>query len=64
MTGKIMCANEIRPCTSSEEHPWDNTYMRSLKKMESSYMGARIAFENIQDRGYWYPVTLDGYIEY
>ena len=27
-------------------------------------MGARRTFEKVQDRGYWYPVTLDGYIEY
>ena len=45
-------------------HPWDNTYMRSLNKMTSSQMGARRNFEKVQDRGSWYPVTLDGYIEY
>ena len=44
-------------------HPWDNTYIRSLKKMTSSHMGARRTFEKVHDRGYWYPVTLDGYIE-
>ena len=61
-------------------HPWDNTYMRSLKitqsdedlnlcykvedeillKMTSSQMGARRTFEKVQDRGSWYPVTVDG----
>ena len=44
-------------------HPWDNTYMRSLKNMTSSQMGARRTFEKIQDIGSWYIVTLDGYIK-
>ena len=34
-----------------------------LQRMKSSQMGARRTFENVQDRGYWYPVTLYGYIE-
>ena len=50
-------------------HPWDNTYMRSLKiltfatrlikddKLTNGY--EKNAFK---DRGYWYLVTLDGYI--
>ena len=45
-------------------HPWDNTHMRSLKKITSSQMGARRTFKKVQDRGSWYLVTLDGYIEY
>ena len=30
--------------------------------MTRSQMGARRNFEKVQDRGYWYPVTLYGYI--
>ena len=26
-------------------------------------MGARTTFEKVQDRGSWYPMSLDGYIE-
>ena len=32
--------------------------------MTSSQMGVRGTFEKVQDRGSWYPVILDGYIEY
>ena len=35
-----------------------------LQRMTSSQMGARRTFDKVQDRGSWYPVTLDGYIEY
>ena len=31
--------------------------------MIRSQMGARRTFEKVQDRGSWYPVILDGYIE-
>ena len=54
------------------KHPWDNTYMRSLMKIltfairwiKDDKMGARGNFEKVQDRGSWYLVTLDGYIDY
>ena len=36
----------------------------SLQRMTSSQMGVRRTFEKVQDGGSWYPVTLDGYIEY
>ena len=36
----------------------------SLQRMTISQMGVTRTFENVQDRGSWYPVTLDGYIEY
>ena len=35
-----------------------------LYRMTSSHMGARRTFEKVQDRGSWYPMILDGYIEY
>ena len=35
-----------------------------LKRITSSQMGATRNFEKVQNRGSWYPVTLDGYIEY
>ena len=59
-----------------KRHPWDNTYSDEdlnlcykveyefLYRMTSSQMGVRRIFEKVQDRGSWYTVTLDGYIEY
>ena len=32
--------------------------------MKSSQMGVRRTFEKVQDRGYWYLVTLHAYIDY
>ena len=53
-------------------HPWDNTYMRSLVKI-LNFDTRLIKDAKFTDgckknafkyRGSWYPVTLDGYIEY
>ena len=53
-------------------HPWDNTYMRSLMKI-LTFATRLIKDDKLTDeykknafknRGSWYPVILDGYIEY
>ena len=36
----------------------------SLYRMTDSQMGVGRTFEKVQDRGSWYLMTLDGYIEY
>ena len=35
-----------------------------LQRITSSQMGAKRTFQKVQDRESWYPMTLDGYIEY
>ena len=70
MIGRIMCANERMPCTRLElrRHHWVNTYMRSLMKIRT--FATRLIKDDkltdgcVQDRGSYYLVTLDVYVEY
>ena len=53
-------------------HPWDNTYRRSLMKIltfatrliKDDKLTDGCENNTFKDRGSWYPVTLDGYIEF
>ena len=71
----IMCANERRPCTSSEDthgitHAW-GAWWRTEPFLQG-WRWKSIEYDKLIDgceknfckRGSWYPMILDGYIEY